>query len=567
MNELRLIKKYYGEDFSHFIRDSFPGLLEQDSLVLNLLETHFEHNKELYNDIVHFELELQFKEFIYSLMEEKEELVVTKFTPFELMDKAGYKLYECKTEEDIQKFKKYYAYNEYLCTFHDNRLKKCLVFFAVKKDVDKIKREDFSNPKRQDKYGTSVMSIQFWRGKVNTLSIKNRYNHHVEHPDSTYGNNLERINPGLTYSFQKHYNLNINSYATKLELLKHNYIMTSEGKFIHYNIENNDIYYCNNNIIVHRGKIIDKYKDKREFLLIDYFIINLKNHTIEKYDSENIDGFLDTITDIKRIDVLKKEYGKQIIISQSDGNSIIIKIDKFNNIIGYKNENITEINDLFLLCNETLEEIEIPNVRKIGDTFLAMNRNLKKIDLPFVIIIGNCFLSSNNILENANLPRVVEIGDLFLNANRNLKELYLPRVKTIGDLFLEYNNSLEILALPKVINIGEFCCNNNNSLKELYLPNVKSIKCSFFGHNNSLIDVYMPNLETIDFGAFEHNNSIKKIDISNIEKCGLYFMKNNSVLEECRTSEYFSAGSGFMTNNKFGESYKENVKRFAKLFS
>ena len=42
-----------------------------------------------------------------------------------------------------------------------------------------IRRENFKNPQRQDEYGTSVISLQFTRGKKQTLSIKNRYNHSV----------------------------------------------------------------------------------------------------------------------------------------------------------------------------------------------------------------------------------------------------------------------------------------------------------------------------------------------------------------------------------------------------
>ena len=35
------------------------------------------------------------------------------------LDEAGYILYECKTDADIQKFKKYYKKDEELCTFGD----------------------------------------------------------------------------------------------------------------------------------------------------------------------------------------------------------------------------------------------------------------------------------------------------------------------------------------------------------------------------------------------------------------------------------------------------------------
>ena len=69
----------------------------------------------------------------------------------------------------IQSFKKYYAPQEELCTFLGGRLNSCDVFFAVKKDVNDIKRSDFIKPEREDKYGTSVISIQFRKGYINTL--------------------------------------------------------------------------------------------------------------------------------------------------------------------------------------------------------------------------------------------------------------------------------------------------------------------------------------------------------------------------------------------------------------
>lgn len=56
-----------------------------------------------------------------------EEIKVSK-TPSELMNEAGYDLYECETEKDIQSFKKYYSKGEELCTFRGGRLDRCRVF-------------------------------------------------------------------------------------------------------------------------------------------------------------------------------------------------------------------------------------------------------------------------------------------------------------------------------------------------------------------------------------------------------------------------------------------------------
>ena len=167
MNEdLKIIKKKYGEKMMHLCRNMFPTILEEKGLLPKLLLEHFEPSHDLYNDLEKYSsiLFAGFEGYINSLVvANKKEMLTTSLTPEELLDKAGYTLYECKTEEDIQKFKKYYAKGEELCTFRGNRLNRCYVFFAVKKDVDNIKREDYKEPFREDEYGTSVISIHFTR--------------------------------------------------------------------------------------------------------------------------------------------------------------------------------------------------------------------------------------------------------------------------------------------------------------------------------------------------------------------------------------------------------------------
>lgn len=204
--ELKKIKKKFGEKMMHLCRELFPSLLEYEGRVYEVLSSNFSENcKSLYDDLIAQDKQYDFKNFVYSCIdvESKEKKVVSNKTPYELLNEKGYYLYECHTEDDVQSFKKYYAQEEELCTFRGGRLDRCVVFFAVKKDVDKIKREDFKNPKREDKYGTSVMSIQFEKEGKCTVSIKNRYNHTVNNPDATYGNDLDQITSGLTKSFER----------------------------------------------------------------------------------------------------------------------------------------------------------------------------------------------------------------------------------------------------------------------------------------------------------------------------------------------------------------------------
>lgn len=131
--ELKMIKKLYGEEFMHFCRSKFATILETPNLLLNTLRKTVYPTKTLYLDIA--ELLPNFEKYIYSLVtDEKEKSTdVNNKTPYELMDEAGYTLYKCNNEKEIQFFKRYYAKGEELCTFRGGRLNTCYVYFAIKK--------------------------------------------------------------------------------------------------------------------------------------------------------------------------------------------------------------------------------------------------------------------------------------------------------------------------------------------------------------------------------------------------------------------------------------------------
>ena len=161
-----------------------------------------------------------------------------------------------------------------------------IVFFAVKKNVKEIKREDFKNPQREDMYGTSVMGIQFNREGLCTVSIKNRYNHTVNNPDATYGNNLDRIVPGLTQSFaillDREYGLRLNDFNQD-ELEIPNYVVACDGRYYKYNMEVAGKYYCPGNIIISGGDVKSLEKSESQ-ILMDYFIFDIKDKFIKVYD-------------------------------------------------------------------------------------------------------------------------------------------------------------------------------------------------------------------------------------------------------------------------------------------
>ena len=495
MNEdLKRIKKIYGEDMMKLCRELFPTILEHEGLLSKLMEDHFAPNKSLYQDIITNYLEEEFKGYIYSFVDVEKNVVEAIKEPDELLSDAGYDLYECHSEEEIQAFKKYYQEDEELCTFRGNRLNRAHVFFAVKKNVDEIKRKDYPRPNRQDTYGTSVISIQFSRGDTNTLSIKNRYNHTVNNPDATFNNNLENIIPGLTNSFEKKYNLNINSNAgTRLEIP--NYVRASDGKLYKYNYEINNIYYGPNNIIIDNfnAKKLDNSK-----LVIDYFIIDLHDCTIDSREPDGFDRGKDTIG---KIEIVKLDDGNRLIRIYNGYNLELeeVTIDKDNRIIHYKNNSIKTLRSDFFKYNKTLKTFEAKNVKEIY----------------------NGFLEAGGELSELNLENVLEMGDNCLKKNMTIKKVYLPKVKKLGDNFLPNNKIVEEVDAEEVEEIGNNFLYSAQKVERLVFGNLKRLGDGFAYYDKELKELYMPQVEEIGY-PFASSSSFKRED----------FLKKENTLNE-----------------------------------
>ena len=149
MKDYERLKKKYGESFAKFCRANFSTILEEEGKLVEIIESKFAPSKFLYEDIVYYNKEEDFINYIYSFYEVDFNKITTEETPEALLDKAGYKLYKCETNEDVLEFKKYFRQDEELCTFRDpERINNRHIFFAVKKNVDEIKRENFTNPEK-----------------------------------------------------------------------------------------------------------------------------------------------------------------------------------------------------------------------------------------------------------------------------------------------------------------------------------------------------------------------------------------------------------------------------------
>ena len=470
--ELKQIKKKYGEKMSHYCREAFPILLEKTGLLLKLIESNFNEYHGLYEDLHKYSAEVSFKNYIYNLVNVENDLeVLIDKTPEELMSIAGYTLKECFTESDIDEYKKYYAENEELCTFKGNRLERCRVFFAVKKDVDSIKREDFPHPKREDLYGTSVISIQFEKDGTNTLSIKNRYNHRVNNPDATFSNNLDNIISGLTKSFETHKGI-VQKFRNDFPFELPNYVKANDGRYYKYNSEMNNICYCPDNIIIDNFEV--KRFDKSRYLLIDHFIIDMSLKQIILYDKslEYKENFQNTFASISKIEVINNVTSKDIIITSSNNETLKLTTDKDNKIISIVTKNLPIIGNNFLRNSLFVDSINLTDTISIGNHFMSENLNLKDIQAPLLKQVDNYFLESNKELTSVYLPSLIDIGDGFILENQNISKLDLPNLEKCGDQFLMQNSSLTKLDLPKLIYIGKNSLRWNHVLEQINTPNL-----------------------------------------------------------------------------------------------
>ncbi len=555
--ELKKIKKIYGENFMKLCRSLFSTLLEKEGRLYEILSSSFSNNcKNLYEDIIKADCKEKFKSYIYSKvdMESPEKEVIKEKTPYELLKEVGYNLTECLTEEEIQKFKKYYKPREELCTFRGGRLDSHVVFWAVKENAEDIKRKDFDKPQREDEYGTSVMGIQFNRKGMCTVSIKNRYNHTVNNPDATYGNDLDRIAPGLTKSFgtllKKQYGLELNGLNIESFELP-GYVVANDGKYYKYNMEINGDYYCPGNIVIKNREVIHIGKSE-EGLLVDYFYIDKRNKTI-KACGDIKDSFVDTLQKIENIEVVKSEeenISRIIKIYLQDVEEpALIGIDENNQIVKYVNKNVTNIGERFLSDNNGLTQLEMQNVTKAGDGFLLNNKGLLQLKMPKLIQVGDDFLFCNRGLTQLEMPNLTRVGDHFLCRNKELVQLEMPNLTRVGDHFLSINEGLAQLKMPELKEIGSCFLSDNIGLSQLEMPNLMRVGDQFLSKNNGLTQLKTPNLTRVGDNFLFGNRGLTQLEIPNLIRVGDGFLYGNKGLTQLEMPNLMRVGDHFLCNN------------------
>lgn len=444
--ELKKIKKLYGEEMSHLCRELFPDILDDEGKLLDILKNTFYPNHRIASDIKKNCYKREFRNFIVNIYEKKDTIqkeIEVDYSevesPYALLEQNGYVLYECKNESDIQSFRKYYTEDEEICTFNGGRLNFCYVFFAVKKNALDIQRKPV--PQREDEYSTSVLSIQFSKNKPNYPVIISRYNESVFNPNATYCNNLDRIAPGLTESFKKYYGFSFEKEGKETDFLHkmrfvrgtifdddnfNNFIFNTKltQLYFRYNFEKGGYYYCDDNVVIRNKYYENRYLDKSRYIFFDECILDRKNKELINYGYIG-DSFLKAT---KLGKIVRTEYTVQpdlnvIKIYFTGDKYVTICTNKDNQMIYYENIFVNQIDSDFLFHNNTILYLNIPNVTIIRNNFMKHNNSVIEINSPLIKVIGNDFMVKNVTLKSFYTPNLKKVGLRYLPKNKRFSRV------------------------------------------------------------------------------------------------------------------------------------------------
>ena len=310
--------------------------------------------------------------FLEGLKTKKGRVTKTNKTPFQLLSEAGYNALYADTLEKQNSIKHYFAKNEALCTFHDDkRYQEYHIIHAVRRGAEKLKRADFNGiEKREDEYGTSVISIQILK-EGGFISIKNRYNHSVENPDNTFDSNPDNIINGLSYSLRRYFGVDFKSNGAHLG---DDY--TFQNGCIYKFIDEIDNVYYGQDFYLKNGVVYPVNKDYQ--LMANEFLIDFKEKTILDISNRNMQLY----------QVLKKELqGENLSVRKIDGKTCVFSNDK--EILAIKEGRIERLSlyktkkvHNFLQGDYDLQEFYGYSLVEISGRSFSNCGSLKKVVLP-----------------------------------------------------------------------------------------------------------------------------------------------------------------------------------------
>ncbi|MBO7244711.1 MAG: leucine-rich repeat protein [Alphaproteobacteria bacterium] len=577
----QIIKKQNGEAFAKRIRKFDSGIFEIENLPVIL--KYAGRNPE------------PLLEYLESLKKVQIIETVSDEDPFSLLDKAGYHAYLADTLDKQNAISKYFEKDEMICTFGDaQRYRNYYIIHAVKKNVEEIKRKDFLNPKREDEYGRSVISIQILK-TGGFIKITNRYNHTVDHPDNTFYSNPDEIIYGLSGALKKHFGVDFSSH--KITLLPDGYFLFND-QILKYYKETNNVYF-GQGFYLKDGAI--ELVDKNSQFQVDEFIIDLKNKKVLNPSQSN-NPLGKVLADEILNETLQVKNNKGVLsLHATQGEILKVKEGCLKELTLYK---ATFLPCHFLNHHTFIERFKAPLVQSVADDCLTNCPNLKEVELKKLDVFESDFCYGTRCLIQADklqkdgflffdslifsplknkfvtsgyfgrwlievLNRTISLTKVMVQKKGNETHLLLGKEpflvfkegKLVEIHFEWYNErfgldsvfsdlpDLEVFSSKNMRVLGRNNLSKCPKLKEVYLENVEEFVEGNLSFCDSLELVHAPHLVMIGRNCLSHNKNYKKISFQKLYKAEQSDCLSHSGYEEIDLPSLVYAGRNFCSNN------------------
>ncbi|MDR2063277.1 MAG: hypothetical protein LBQ02_00590 [Candidatus Nomurabacteria bacterium] len=530
------LKKRRGEAFAKAVRGTLSTFADQPDFaekVLQLIPNKHEAVATLQDNFDYINVTI--REFY-----EKEGAIQQEApkNPYELAKRAGYEL--AGPFDDAKQIRQYasdFRKNEKLCTFNDveGRMSTYHILWLRHKNADDIPAADeltannltdewkqylkeinrydqatdtynLTNlsPKREDPYGTSSMSVQIARQGTH-VSIKNRYNHTVGNPDSTLGNNLDRLVDGLRYA--------VYAKVGREDLRGHEgigvaagYIADNAGGLHRYYYEADNTYYGWYEMIKN-GEVTSLPENEYFYLSPELYV---------KKSGDEVVSLDKNMYDLDKFELTEDKNGHKLACY------------KFGELTRAYTYSVDEQGQK--LENLKLSVTQAAKVGNISDnpvlTSLSVEGNGVD-DISFNSALTSISIANSSrlghISHNPALTSISSIGELahISSISNNPNLISLPNLKGVDISYISHNPSLTWIAAEKGTTIsGVF---NNQALNSILID--EGAKIERIDDNPALVSIYdftgyfnlipaminNPQLEHIHFDTKRHNSLVQQI--------------------------------------------------------
>ncbi len=459
------IKKQNGEAFARALRAHHNGLLEIPDI--DRLVRHAGRDAEA------------LLPYLMSLLAVNDDApAAAPQDPFALLDRAGYDAFHADTLAKQNSIRKYFRAGELLCTFNDAaRYRNYHIVHAVRKDVDRIRRADFTGrEKREDAYGTSVISIQMLK-QGGFISIKNRYNHAVPACDHTFDSNPDNIVDGLSAALKAHFNVDFSARKTALPA---GFVLIGNGIF-KYHAERNNIYYGDQawaeNGVIHA---VDRGAGDA---LFDGFLFDNKTKTLKQIDAD------DTFPEY-----FNRCYGGKRGLSVQGGNLLL----DGDVLIGAAQSRITSL--------------YLPGMTEMGHRCLFHAHALTRFDAPALAAMGNGCLHQADALEQFHVPALATMGNNCLEKAARLTRFAAPALTNTGHGCLQDTGSLTLFDAPALARMGDNCLQFARALTHFSAPALETMGHNCLQNATALHHFAAPALVTMENWCLQAADALARFD-------------------------------------------------------